>query len=311
MNAQDVIESYVRDVARFLRRDARNDVAMELRALLHDELAARAATLGTVPDRTMAMEVLAAFGRPAAVATRYRSRDPLVEPEDNHSFLIYAVAGALGTAVLGGDGGDVMGWIGTVFVLFAIVGWARRRAPAERFTWTPTAPDKPARGGRWPALAAALGMAVFPLAMYLAPQGFWETATFGKGVSGGLELTPEFLGSWQRMATVGWLVLVIANYAVVAVQNGWRRWNRYLSLVAHIGLGLMLMAHAAPLETLLQHQPLSIFVAPLADALARPWFALAGAITIACTLYEMYREWVRVEPAPAASAVSPDATAAG
>ena len=204
-----------------------------------------------------------------------------------------------------------MRWIGTVFVLFAIVGWARRRAPAERFTWTPTAPDKPARGGRWPALAAALGMAVFPLAMYLAPQGFWETATFGKGVSGGLELTPEFLGSWQRMATVGWLVLVIANYAVVAVQNGWRRWNRYLSLVAHIGLGLMLMAHAAPLETLLQHQPLSIFVAPLADALARPWFALAGAITIACTLYEMYREWVRVEPAPAASAVSPDATAAG
>ena len=96
MNAQDVIESYVRDVARFLRRDARNDVAMELRALLHDELAARAEAQGRVPDRAMAMEVLAAFGRPAAVATRYRSRDPLVEPEDNHSFLIYAVAGALG-----------------------------------------------------------------------------------------------------------------------------------------------------------------------------------------------------------------------
>ena len=33
METHDVIESYVRDVARFLPRDKRNDVAMEMRAL--------------------------------------------------------------------------------------------------------------------------------------------------------------------------------------------------------------------------------------------------------------------------------------
>ena len=51
MNAQDVIESYVRDVARLLSRDKRNDVALELRELLHDELAARAEAAGRAPDR--------------------------------------------------------------------------------------------------------------------------------------------------------------------------------------------------------------------------------------------------------------------
>lgn len=312
MNAHDVIESYVRDVARFLPRDKRNDVALELRALLHDELASKAQARGAPADRALAMELLAGFGRPASVAARYQPRNPLIEPEDNHNFAIWTLAGIVSLGVLGRDSApDVMNWIATLFIVFVLIGWARRRQPAGTFAWRPHAQDKPAHGGRWLALLAAAGLCVFPLAMYLAPQGFWDAATLGKGVPGGLQLTGQFLDSWQRMATLGWLAVVIANYLVVAAQGGWRRWNRRVGIVGHVGLGMMLLAHAAPMTAFLEPQPFAIFVAAGADAIARPWFGLAGAITFLCALYDIYQEWARVEPAPAGSAVSPGATVAG
>jgi len=71
MTAGEVLECYVRDVAGDLPRSKRNDVAFELRALLDDELAARAAARDREPDREMAMELLAGFRRPAEAAARY------------------------------------------------------------------------------------------------------------------------------------------------------------------------------------------------------------------------------------------------
>ena len=90
MTAGDVIESYVRDVAGYLPRTKRNDVAFELRTLLQDELAAKAAAQGRAPDKAMAMDLLAGFGRPAEAAARYQPRAPLIDPADNHNFLIWA-----------------------------------------------------------------------------------------------------------------------------------------------------------------------------------------------------------------------------
>ena len=72
-----------------------------------------------------------------------------------------------------------------MFLVFAMIGWARRRQPAGRFTWRPSAQDMPAHGGRWLALLAALGLVVFPLLVYLSPQAYWDTATLGRGVAGG------------------------------------------------------------------------------------------------------------------------------
>src|SRR5690606_41820497 len=109
-----------------------------------------------------------------------------------------------------------------------------------------------------------------------------------------------------RMST---LALHDALPISVVVQGGWKRWNRQLNITAHLGLGLMLMAHAAPLATLLEREPFSIFISPEADLAARPWFGFAGAIVLLASLYELYREWVRVEPA--AAAVSADATTTG
>ena len=72
MNANDVIESYVADVAAKLPRKQRNDVAFELRSLLAEELQGKAEAAGRAADATMATELVNAFGRPAEVAARYQ-----------------------------------------------------------------------------------------------------------------------------------------------------------------------------------------------------------------------------------------------
>ncbi len=63
MNPDALIQSYVAEVVRHLPRRQRKDVAYELHSLLTEELEGR-------PESVL--EVLAAFGRPADVADRYR-----------------------------------------------------------------------------------------------------------------------------------------------------------------------------------------------------------------------------------------------
>jgi hypothetical protein len=61
---------------------------------------------------------------------------------------------------------------------------------------------------------------------------------------------------------------------------------------------MMLLAHAVPMVTLLERMPFAMFAVPGADAVAMPWFRFAGAILLLGALFELYLEWVRVEPAP-------------
>src|SRR5690606_22151452 len=115
---------YVRDVAKYLPRSRRNDVAFELRALLQDELVAKAAATGRAPDKAMAMELLKSFGRPAVAAALYQPRPPLIDPADNHNFLIWAVAGSLiALIVLPPDSLSWFAWVGGVFMYFAVSAW--------------------------------------------------------------------------------------------------------------------------------------------------------------------------------------------
>jgi len=311
MSANEVIESYVRDVARLLPRKRRDDVAFELRALLQEELAAKAEAAGRAPDPAMAIALLAGFGRPAEAAARYHPRQPLIDPADNHDFLIWTVVVLVAIGMSDERSGDqALRLFGVLVLVFMAIAWWRRRQPEGRFAWKPRAQAKPARAPRWQALLAAAGLIVFPLAMYLAPQAFWDTATYGHGVPGGLALTDAFLGSWQRVATIGWLLAYIAVWLAVAAQGGWRRWTRQAGVLTGLGLGMMLLAHAAPMTTLLARVPFAIFAAPGADAVARPWFGLAGAIVLLGALYDLYTEWARVEPAPAAASdPARDATA--
>lgn len=93
MDARTVIESYVHDVTQLLRRKDRADVALELRALLTEELAAR--TGGAPADEAMAIELVRSFGAPSEVAARYRPATPLLDAADTRPFLMAALIGAL------------------------------------------------------------------------------------------------------------------------------------------------------------------------------------------------------------------------
>lgn len=292
MTAHEVIEAYVRDVARYLPREKRNDVAFELRGLLHDELTAKAAAEGREADREMVMGLLAGFGRPADAAARYHPRPPLIDPADNPDFLIWAVVGAIFFSVVRRhDDHAPLQWVGIVFLYFVLVAWFRRRQPSPRLRWRPKRDPLPEVGGRAVALLCGVATLVFPFAMYLAPQTWWGIASFGKSPTSGLALTDAFLHSWVRVVTLAALGLVVAIYLIAAAQGGWRAWSRRALLVANFLVGSMFVLHAAPIVT--------IFESSVTNRIAMPIFGAVGAMTLLLTLYAAYTEWARVSPAPA------------
>ncbi len=89
-----IIESYVGDVVSHLPRRQRNDVGFELRSLLNEDLDGRAADSGRPADTAMALEMLAAFGRPQEVAERYRPAGfTVIRPADAPRFARLALGG--------------------------------------------------------------------------------------------------------------------------------------------------------------------------------------------------------------------------
>lgn len=74
----------------------RGDVAVELRALLREELAGRVQSRGAEPGEATpddALALLTSFGRPAEVAARYRPTFTIIDPSDSRSFLKASVVG--------------------------------------------------------------------------------------------------------------------------------------------------------------------------------------------------------------------------
>ncbi len=165
MNANDLIECYVADVAGQLPRKQRNDVAFELRALLNEELQAKADAAGRDADASIAMELLQAFGHPRDVAARYLPALTIIDAADGHAFLR---ATLIGLAVIWSaglleilqqpidPGWDVLTvlsrwwwgavsvvvpslwWPGMLVVGFAMSARSRRRRP-HTAAWTPRA----------------------------------------------------------------------------------------------------------------------------------------------------------------------------
>ncbi|MCW5755063.1 MAG: hypothetical protein KIT24_10195 [Phycisphaeraceae bacterium] len=299
MKADEVIESYVRDVARCLPRRKRNDVAFELRALLGDELAAKAEAAGRAPDKALAMDLLKGFGRPAEAAGRYHQRPAVIDATDTHHFLIWSAAAAITVSVLSrmswagamSGSGLFLQCLGAIVVIFALMGWFRRRQPG-RLSW------RPKRGQDWmPRGLAVLAMTatlIFPVFMYAAPQTFVRVMFLGTLPTGGVELTEAFSQSDLRVTTMTLLILLATMYAAIAVQGGGRPWTGWTSVVLHGGLGLLLVAHAAP-----GTETIPVFRSAESNTVAMPIFGAVGAMLVLCALYDAYREWSRVRPAPA------------
>lgn len=190
MNANEVVESYVTDVALRLPRKQRNDVAFELRALINEGLQDKSDETGRAVDAAMATEFLNAFGHPETVAARYRPALNIIDPADGQKFWR---ATSIGLAIFWGLGllelfqtapevgflnalakwwmGTVIGslwWPGVLVAGFGISAWAGRRWP-QKTAWKPKANDR-IRGGR---LGIVMGLIGVMFGLYILAKPTW------------------------------------------------------------------------------------------------------------------------------------------
>jgi hypothetical protein len=154
MDAQVVIDSYINTIAARLPRRLRNDVGVELRTLLTEQLAAAAAAAARSPDEKLATEVVRKFGRPEEVAARYSPRGfQIMEPEHTPVFVklsaaCVAIQWALTLPAVFASrmtfsawwmswGFGAFAWVGALVVWFGLVSWGRRRSPAGSESLSP------------------------------------------------------------------------------------------------------------------------------------------------------------------------------
>lgn len=309
MNANDVIESYVTEVAVQLPRKQRNDVAFELRALLNEELQAKAEAAGRGADAAMATELLRAFGRPVDVAARYRPTLTIIDPADGHTFLRAAVIGLATIWCLGlwmhlqqpiDSGGDLLlalgrwwgatvipslWWPGVLVVSFGMASWARRRRP-QTSEWKPRAGDR-IHGSR---AALVMGLVGILAGLFVLIEPRWVLDVFWGGRAApaayeALTYTETFL---QRQAPY-LFVLILLNiplYITVIVQGRWS------ALLRRIELGLSLVDCAALTWTVLDGP---IFNAPSSDRTAKFFLVLIVAFTLINIGIKLHRS---VRPTP-------------
>ncbi|KAF1714680.1 hypothetical protein CSC74_15635 [Pseudoxanthomonas yeongjuensis] len=309
MNANDVIESYVTDVAVQLPRKQRNDVAFELRALIDEGLQDKADAAGRGVDATMATEFLQTFGHPDEVAARYRPALTIIDPADGHNFLRVTVIGLAIIWFLGllirlgqpiGSAGDVLNllgqwwtgtaipslwWPGVLVVWFGMAAWARRRRP-QTSAWKPRAGDR-LYGGRVAMTTALVGILC---GLYVLIEPRWVLDFFWNGRAApaayqALTYTDTFL---RRQAP--WMLLLLALniplFATVIVKGHWS------DLLRRIETGLALATCAAMAWIVLDGP---VFKAQASDQVVK-FFLVLG---IAYMLYDFaIKRYRQVRPAP-------------
>jgi hypothetical protein len=309
MTPNEVIDAWVSDVARRLPRRQRNDVAFELRALLHEELQDKADAAGHPADEAMATGLVRAFGDPKDVAARYRPTLTIIEPSDGRTFLRATVIGLLVIWSAGllehfaqpmASGGDFLGalgrwWVGTVvaslwwpgaLVLgFGLGTWARRRRNKVS-GWKPQ-PANRLEGGRAGSVMALLGITA-GLAALAFPHRLLDLAFGGRAAPAAYEAftyTDTFL---QLQAPV-LAVLLALNLPLIATAMVRGQWS---PLLRRLDKALWL-ATCAVLTWIVLDGP--VFKVAASDGMVK----LAMAATVLYVLVEAIVKWQRqIRPAP-------------
>lgn len=309
MNANDVIEAYVKDVAVQLPRKQRNDVAFELRALLNEELQARAEESGRPADASMAIEFLQAFGRPADVAARYRPTLVVIDPADGHAFIRLSVIGLLVIWTLGlvalfeppiqsteqflwalGQWWvktvvASFWWPGVLAVYFAIAAWTHRRWPQSQ-VWRPVAADH-IPGGRATMVMGLVGV-VLGLSAMTDPRWVLDAFWGGQAAPAAYEALTYADNFRQRAGALLWL-LVALNIPLLAAAIVMGRWTAMMRRVQTVGS----LATCAAMAWAVAGGP--IFIRPAADSMAKGLMLLIIVLTLLDLGIRLYRQ---VKPTP-------------
>ena len=155
MDAQGVIDIYINTVAAKLPRRLRNDVGLELRTLLIEEVKAAATAEGREADDKLALEVVRSFGQPEAVAAHYHKRGfQIIEPEHAPAFLglcatvvtlqwALSLPSVFASRMTPGEwwhtwGFSAFAWVAVVMAWFGVATWVQRRWPPDpQSLWRP------------------------------------------------------------------------------------------------------------------------------------------------------------------------------
>lgn len=304
MTANELIEAYVDDVVRQLARTQRNDVGVELRALLGEELQTQVEIAGRPADEAMALDLLRRFGRPADVAARYRTTGfAVIDPAEARTFVWTAAIGMLlvwsvslfGLFTQGGGlnhigawwmtyGLGAFWWPGFLVVMMGTAAWMRRRFPMPD-DWTPRAVDRD-RINR-AAWLAAIAFFTIGIVVMTSPVQTLEQLTGGR-------LPAEVYGHFAYDETfrrarlpllLPLLVIQVLVYTVLVSYGRWKRGIRLadMTLSAVITIACVWVALAGP-----------IFESAAADRIARItiWFVVV--ITLWDLAEKVRRERMRV-----------------
>ncbi len=313
MNANDVIESYVTDVAVRLPRKQRNDVAFELRALLNEGLQDKAAAAGRpadADDPAIATEFLRAFGRPEDVAARYRPTLTIIDPADGPKFLRAAVIGlaliwslglfaCLQQPIHSADDliraltqwwGSIVipspWWPGVLVVWFGLASWSRRRRPQTGAGWKPRAGDH-LQGGR---TASALGLAgvLCGLSVLLNPRWLLDFFWAGRAAPAAYEAL-TYTETFRQNQGPWLLGLLLLNVPILitAIVTG-----RRPALLRRLEPALALVLCAVMAWTVLDGP---VFLTPISDRTAKSLLVTILAATLIGYAIKLYRG---VRPTP-------------
>ena len=304
MNAQQLIEAYVDDVVRRLGRKQRNDVGVELRTLLGDELRAQASGEGKPADVEMAMSLLRRFGRPEDVAVRYRKPGfPIIEDANAATFVKLS---AIGMAVmwLGGlyatfrHGGGLsqlgywwtkyglsaFWWPGFLVTCMGIASWVRRRFPVAD-EWKPRLIDRD-RINR-PLWVVALAFFVLGTIWLTNPAQFVEQITSGRLARSFYDVLiyDDTFRRWRLPILLVILTAQLMVYAVLIARGRWQSITRWLDIaLSASGMAFLFWSLAEG----------RIFQSEISDRVVRGAMLLIGLFVLLDIAMKIYRERARV-----------------
>ncbi len=258
MTVNDVIESYITDVAVKLPRKQRNDVAFELRALINEGLQDKAEENGRPVDVKMAIEFCRAFGRPEDVAARYRPTLTIIDPADGHAFMRASIIGMVILAcllllktfshpnepsvaflsILGHWWAQTVNasiwWLGLLVAGFWMASSSRRRSP-QTSQWKPSASNRIV-GGRTGLAFGVIGI-LFGAFILLEPTrilDFFWNGQAAPAAYAALTYTDTFLGR-QAPILFALILLNVPILVFVIVKGRWpagmRRFETVMGLI--------------------------------------------------------------------------------
>ena len=309
MNANDVINAYVAEVAVQLPRRQRNDVACELRALLQEELLAKAEAAGRPADASLATDLVRAFGRPGEVAARYLPTLTVIDPADGPRFVRASAVGLVVIWVLGlweqvlmpvASGTELLSalghwwgatviaslwWPGVLVVGYGLAAWSRRRKSAPA-VWTPREADR-IHGSR-AALALAVVGILCGVYVLLDPRWVLDLFLHGRAAPAAYEALTYTADFRERLAPALLLLLLlnVPIFLAVLVKGRWPAWLRR----AQQGLSLVT---CAAMVWIVFDGP--VFLAARSDRAFKGTLVLIVLLMLAEVVYRYLR---RVRPTP-------------